>query len=92
MPNTTVKLDPAQWAYIKALQPSTPRFVFHSCRARMVPKDPTWPEGPQVPWIEKPGRSARYAPGERAYMKWRKTRSNLKWIQHLMEMPSEYSE
>lgn len=88
MPNTTVKLDPERWAYLKGLQPSTPRFVFHSKRARMIPKDPEWPNGPQIPWIEPHGRTAQRTASEKQYIKWRKTRSNLKWIQHLVEMKS----
>lgn len=80
-------LDPAQWAYIKSLKVQ-PRFVWHSCRAKMVPVYPEWPNGPQVPWIERPGRTAQRTASEKQYLKWRKTRSNLKWVQHLMEMPS----
>lgn len=82
-----MSLDPAEWERIKSLKVQ-PRFVFHSKRARMVAADAAWPNGPQVPWIEPHGRTAQRSGSEKQYIKWRKTRSNLKWIQHLMEMKS----
>lgn len=47
-------LNPARWAYLKALKPSQGRYFHVSCFANMVP-NPRGPMFPVIPFVEKPG-------------------------------------